>query len=46
MNRTAFFHSVSNRWPEKCGLGKIKRANPDDEIHPPILGYETHITDF
>jgi hypothetical protein len=28
LNRIAFLNLVSNYRPEKCGFGKIKRANP------------------
>jgi hypothetical protein len=28
LNRIVFLNLVSNRMPEKCGIEKIKRANP------------------
>jgi hypothetical protein len=43
MQRIAFFHSVSNQRPEKCGFEKLKKANPRAGIHPAEFGYHPDI---
>jgi hypothetical protein len=43
MQLIAIMHLVLNHGPEKWGFWRIKRANPNDKIHPFKLGYHSNI---